>query len=479
MSLHKIFHFQVPRGEGEALAGKFECAFSEVSAAEGSDDIVPVMLHLIHRASQEGLRTCDFQSSQKSRTASEGGLSNRHLNCFRCSHNEDIKSAKDHFSSNSLAASPLDSLRKIKSLKERDCQNKDPLHSTKRTHSCCRESPQSDSTIVNPYFSLPKYGMNCSQRCRSFDESLNLRKMEVFTSSPSIENQVYSKLESKFISKCMSQKKLNRPSQMPTGKSKNRKTRSNILKSLDTRLVRNCDLPPNNINLRTDLRIPRSADIRSYERSCKPLSQTSRTNMYLSRSMDHNLPICGSDSKTHKVSNNDNKGMTLLQRGRSFIKEAKDKHWRDRSLRLSFRNVSARSDSFKSDKGSLVQLSVKPKHLPTGGKTWLSRSEGDDDRSVGFLDVLKRQSSSASHSARNSTSPPTRDASPSQLNRDSTKVFYPNCPPPETRHRKFSVISRTLGHFLPQGSMPDLPHASNSFYDKLELIKKAFKKSSV
>ena len=448
--------------EGEAIAGKFKCAFSEVSAAETSEGIIPVFLHLIHRVNIENNNSLRSRSYRSSTDPSDtrGRASVSPVAIRRPIKIDDIV---DWDEDNSRAATPtfggvnfhrqnslLQCGEKIRSRFEKSYRNS-------------TEKPKEESMF--------------SQRCHSFDEALNLCKMEIYPSNNALDQTKLSKPDIRIRGKTFTSRKKNRPTQMPTGRSKARKnTSQSTLKVVDSKLCKPIDFP-NSLSTKTRSHLMLSSDNNIEEDDVRASKRLRHQSEFLSRSVDQNLQKY--DNKQTKVS----KPLTLLQRGRSFIREAKDKHFNEKEKRLSFRNLSSRNNLSLFSRSPLPipspRGSSRPRNLPTSGKTWVSRTELDDDSSH-LLDKLTMSCSAVE----NQKYSPKSNSCEKVCSKDLSHV-HPvtdeslSSSTDGTRHRKFSVFSRTIGNFLSRNSMPDLPRATSSIYDTFDLLKRSIKKRSV
>lgn len=453
---------QVPRGEGEAIAGKFKSAFAEVSAAESSENIIPVFLHLIHRVNVENsnsVRTrnpeCTVHQPDQSAVIGRSSVSPttmRKLNNFR--------DGEDWDNTGSHRASPTPgtvSFQRHNSL----------MHCGERIKSHIERNYRSS---LNKHKDESMF----SQRCRSYDEALNLCKMEVFPSNFALDQSKFTRPESKLKNRYSSTRKISKPLQMPTGKSKNRKGKcTSSLKLSDNKLNKHDSFQgqkksENSTHLMLAASNSRINELRSSKRLRK-------YGEFLSKSVDQNLQKCESDVlKLDKQNILVEKPLTLLQRGRSFIQETKDKHWKEK--RLSFRNLSSRNDISQIPNYSMPvmpnQNPGRTRALPTEGKTWVSRSEGDEV-DLPLEDSLSMSFSASDRLGETTSSPP--NAPSLTINEYNTEYTQPF----QERRRKFSVFSKTIGNFLSRGSMPDIPRATAHIYDKFDSLKKSIKKRSV
>ncbi|KAF2355497.1 Transposase type 1 [Trinorchestia longiramus] len=467
---------RITRNDGETLAKEFGAHYAEVSAAESSSDIEPTFLHLVKQAAGSSSTRCHLNT-----TPSKSLLS------FR----------------NSLSPSAI---RRFTKPKNEHCQSSVHGRVSASASGTCETSHINSTGIeyCNGRNSRSKRkGENsCSSRCRSHDDSTTYCKMEILDSDPSRSLSLAPKVSVTTRRKLTPAKKI-RP-YMPTGRSKRREKSSSITKSFASRTSVNDDVffPPAK-KCFSSLGLPSSCSSRLTLIEDESIIKKPEMNYpaHISRSVDQNLQKIEHHTDFNLSQNDDNKHtteekpLTLLQRGRSFIQEAKDRHRRDKDLRLSLRNFGSRSDVSRADKfqgfhimtpTSFPQSTNRSKKLPTEGKTWVCHQEDEEGKTNLLAEALQvpcpviaNGIPDTHHKSRSGVATVVRDLEPGSVAMAEHQVLARKPVGQSDRIRKFSVFSKTFSGFWARNSMPDLPKATVNIYDKIDSFKKSLKKRSV
>ncbi|XP_018014092.1 uncharacterized protein LOC108671122 [Hyalella azteca] len=471
---------EITRTEGEELAEEFNAHYAEVSAAESSSDIEPTFLYLVQKAVGCSASSCHLKmtresSPKKSLASFRKSLSPSSIRRFAQFRNENYESSLHR------TVSAITNL------------NYGPFSSSHVGGECRNQRSSRAKRKGDPV---------CSTRCTSYDDSKTLCQMEILDSDGPNSSPNFSKNSTFSRRKITAVKKI-RPS-MPTGRTKRREKCSSLTKNWTSRITSSDDLyVPSSKKYMSNLVLSSSGSSRLalLKDETTPAHSLLNYCTRLSRSVDQNLQKVDhpADSADHSIADMkiiaEEKPLSLLQRGRSFIQEARDKHWRDKDLRLSLRNFGSRTDVSKTEKFLSAGPTPRPrtvsspKKLPTGGSTWLVCSEEDNIKSRDFAKNLMVPWSKENPELL-STSEKISRSEPATANICADDIHIPGTPEQHTnsgkstgyggeRFRKFAVFSRTFGNFWSRSSMPDLPKASSNIYDKFDSFKKSLKKRSV
>lgn len=424
--------FQVAPEEGEIASRSFGCAFSEVSVAETSEDIVPIFTSLIRRARMASFLCPHFSRNILDHT--------RYCSCAYHQSLQDNNNTCRHYRCANVSLSRCSSTGRA-SGRSSKCMTKE---------TSVNVAPDGDLTVGEK-------GQASRKPHRKTSRSNSKKQAVRSLSSPVSKTGTVTERDHHIIQYQRNASKVSasqtfrtREPKTPQGGKRREKVEENISK----------------------LQVPQTGNFTVLYRSLS--SPDAWPELFAVRKLSSQ----DTDQKSDHVLITPQEPK-LLTRGRSFVFD-NSRPAVDQKCSCGSQN---RTSSFKSSgkieivniKSPKINISKRPnkidskRHFQDDGVS-SDKNESDGQRQ---LDSRLHLSSSTSGS-KSPRSTKTFGLDPL----DSGAVDDSGA---GARQRKFSVfgVGRALGNFLSKGSMPDLPRATANFCDRFGSLKKTIKKRSV